>query len=46
MDLNEEQRLAVKNIVQAQNKPVPYLLFGPAGAYSLFDYFTLEIAKI
>lgn len=35
-DLNAEQKLAVRNIVQAVNKPVPYLLFGPAGDCTLF----------
>lgn len=29
--LNEEQQLAVINIVQRKNMPMPYLLFGPAG---------------
>lgn len=29
--LNEEQKTAVINIVRGGNKPLPYLLFGPAG---------------
>lgn len=29
--LNDEQKLAAINIVQARNQPLPYLLFGPAG---------------
>lgn len=36
--LNQEQKTAAINIVQADNSPLPYLLFGPAGE-SLFDYF-------
>lgn len=31
MNLNEEQRSAVQNIVEAKTKPLPYLLFGPPG---------------
>lgn len=30
-NLNEEQKTAVINIVEAKNVPLPYLLFGPAG---------------
>lgn len=48
-ELNEEQRLAVKNIVEANNKPVPYLLFGPAGSVqfkSIFFHFFLIFDKI
>ena len=30
-DLNEEQRLAVKSIVAAEKRDVPYVLFGPPG---------------
>ena len=30
-NLNEEQKEAVINIVEAKNVPLPYLLFGPAG---------------
>lgn len=31
MELNEEQKAAVRGIVNAENYPFPYLLFGPAG---------------
>ncbi|XP_031626698.1 putative helicase mov-10-B.2 isoform X2 [Contarinia nasturtii] len=30
-NLNDEQKIAAINIVKAQNAPMPYLLFGPAG---------------
>lgn len=29
--LNESQKMAVKNIVLAKNRPIPFLLFGPPG---------------
>lgn len=31
--LNEEQKAAVKNIVNANNRPLPFLLFGPPGQF-------------
>lgn len=30
-ELNQEQRTAITNIIEARNKPCPYVLFGPAG---------------
>lgn len=33
VNLNDEQRVAVMNIVQAKNQPKPYVLFGPPGNF-------------
>lgn len=30
-ELNQEQRTAITNIIEARNKPCSYVLFGPAG---------------
>lgn len=34
--LNEEQQMAVKSIVAAHNRPIPFLLFGPPGKKTLY----------
>lgn len=44
LKLNEEQKKAAINIVKAQNKPLPYLLFGPAG--SIFDFILMDYILI
>lgn len=36
-NLNEEQKLAVNNIVKATNYPLPYLIFGPPGYTQNFN---------
>lgn len=36
IELNAEQKRAVINIVEAKNKPMPFILFGPPGNYSNF----------
>ncbi|XP_031626858.1 putative helicase mov-10-B.1 [Contarinia nasturtii] len=33
LKMNEEQKIAVANIVKAPNAPLPYLLFGPPGKF-------------
>lgn len=41
-NLNEEQKIAVINIMESKNRPLPYLVFGPAGQFHTKNTFEIQ----